>query len=446
MKRVGIFLASVSAAVLMFCAISFNNTVSASEFKDLLMEEFFPNGIENYVPNDPVYDLVNFEKKDQGVLDVYIRQNEDILRMTRENVSLLDSYTQSEEYNDFDMKYRLEGFDVGVQFDISVDGGDWLYVPETWDTCEMWDQENIPTGLPVKEYFGWGYKDNFAYMAFLRVNDMNNNPGVMEGIFESNDDVDVIDLKNHTINTRYRYFVEYTPWDDINEDGELVGHRFMWTAWSNEVSVGKKGNAKDFKLPKNFPAPTLSDPYFNADGQLYCSVDFSTDLTDTEIALNINNEGFEVLNYLTEICLDDPSEENFEEAYTANPVWMSWGDRIMDFTNEEINKKSRILIRGSVICEMLDKATDYGYAVPSVTKLKAKSIKKNSMKLTWGKAEDAEFYEIYDSNNKLIGTTKKTNYTIKKLKAGTDYSFKVRAVKNGVFVGKFTSVKAKTKK
>ena len=68
------------------------------------------------------------------------------------------------------------------------------------------------------------------------------------------------------------------------------------------------------------------------------------------------------------------------------------------------------------------------------------------MKLTWGKVEDAEFYEIYDSNNKLIGTTKKANYTVKKLKAGTNYTFKVRAVKNGVFVGKFVSVKAKTKK
>ena len=446
MKKVSLFLVTLLSAVLVFVGFSGADGAQAAEFKDLLMEEFFPNGIENIVPNDPVYDLVNFEKKDQSAIGVYIRQNEDFLRMTRENCALLDVYTMSEEYNDFDMTYRLDGFDVGVQFDISVDGGDWLYDSATWDICDMWEQENIPAGLPVKEYFGWSYTDNAVYFTFMDTNAMNNNKGVMDGIYDVVDEIGEIDLKNHTINTRYRYFVEYTPWDDINEDGDLVGHRFMWTDWSKEVSFGKNGNAKEFKLPKTFSAPIMYDPHFDADGNLYCSVIFNTDITDTEIALNINEEGFEALGYLTEICVDDPSEKNFEDCYTANSRWMSCKDRIMDFINEGVTKKTRILIRGSVVCETLDKQTDYGYAVPSVTKLKAKSVKKNSVKLTWGKVEDAEFYEIYDSNNKLIGTTKKANYTVKKLKAGTNYTFKVRAVKNGVFVGKFVSVKAKTKK
>lgn len=87
------------------------------------------------------------------------------------------------------------------------------------------------------------------------------------------------------------------------------------------------------------------------------------------------------------------------------------------------------------------------YAVPQVKGLKAKKTAAKSITLTWNKLDGVDFYEIYDGNGKFIGKTdKNTNtYVVKSLKAGNDYTFKVRAVDNEIFVGPFTSVTLPTK-
>lgn len=64
--------------------------------------------------------------------------------------------------------------------------------------------------------------------------------------------------------------------------------------------------------------------------------------------------------------------------------------------------------------------------------LKAKSQKTTSIKLEWSKASNATSYKIYQYNSKTkkykkIATTKGTTYTVKKLKAGTTYKFKIVA-------------------
>lgn len=62
----------------------------------------------------------------------------------------------------------------------------------------------------------------------------------------------------------------------------------------------------------------------------------------------------------------------------------------------------------------------------------ATSIKQTSMKLKWRKTYLADGYQIYRYNTstkkwKKLTTTKKTSYTVKGLKAGTIYRFKIRA-------------------
>lgn len=64
--------------------------------------------------------------------------------------------------------------------------------------------------------------------------------------------------------------------------------------------------------------------------------------------------------------------------------------------------------------------------------LKASKIKAASVKLSWSKVKTATSYKLYRSTNKkkwkLVKTTEKTSYTVKKLKSGKKYYFRVRAI------------------
>ena len=66
-----------------------------------------------------------------------------------------------------------------------------------------------------------------------------------------------------------------------------------------------------------------------------------------------------------------------------------------------------------------------------VTNLKVSSVKTTEIKLTWKKVTGAKKYKLsYSTNGKTWKsvTTTKTSYTVKKLKSGTSYRFKVSAV------------------
>ena len=69
-----------------------------------------------------------------------------------------------------------------------------------------------------------------------------------------------------------------------------------------------------------------------------------------------------------------------------------------------------------------------------VTGLKAKKQTTTSITLNWSKVSGATGYEVYKYNSskkkwEKVGSTTKTSYTVKKLKAGTKYKFKVKAYK-----------------
>lgn len=72
----------------------------------------------------------------------------------------------------------------------------------------------------------------------------------------------------------------------------------------------------------------------------------------------------------------------------------------------------------------------------NVTKLKATDQTKTSVKLTYNAGKNAEVYEIYQlkgATYKKIATTTQTTYTVKNLKAGTTYKFKVVSVNETKF-------------
>ena len=192
------------------------------------------------------------------------------------------------------------------------------------------------------------------------------------------------------------------------------------------------------------PAPDISNPKREMDEKGkwdYISVmtHFSHDVTDTLNAIYLKTGEREPFVIITEAAVDDLTEKKFYDGYMANATWLSDGQRGVSFYYDgSFTDKSRILIRAKVQCDSLGKDSKYDYAVDKVKGLKVKKAKTSSLTLTWNKVAEAEFYEIYDKDNKLVATSKTNSVTIKKLKAATGYDYKVRAVVDKVFVGLFS--------
>ena len=74
------------------------------------------------------------------------------------------------------------------------------------------------------------------------------------------------------------------------------------------------------------------------------------------------------------------------------------------------------------------KATKGMTKLDTPKKLVNKKFNPTSVKLAWSKVKRAEKYEVY-RGKKLIKTTKKTTYSDKKLKSGTEYKYSVKAVR-----------------
>ena len=83
-----------------------------------------------------------------------------------------------------------------------------------------------------------------------------------------------------------------------------------------------------------------------------------------------------------------------------------------------------------------------------VKNLNVKSTATNQIKLSWSKVTDAEGYKVYYSTNGKnwkSAKTSKTTYTVKGLKSGTSYQFKVAAYVEDVVGAASSTVKTATK-
>lgn len=425
---------------LVFCAVLILGVQDVSASSDKLLEEFFPKGIQKTVLKDHVIDTEVGIQRNPEEVKVFLRQNDEFKRLAAVYNELYYKRTLSEYYNDFDMTYGVEQFHIGVQFDISVDGSDWLY-NEAWDRMDFSTTTGIPANFPVQYDITASSNGNSLRLRLLTdVLDYDNkDAGVLKGCFTGPDDKysrGRYTLESHTINTRYRYYLEYLNMDTKEKTYDFSG-------WSNEVSIGKNGNQKLRGVAEKLTAPEISDPIriFDGDGklsQIQVQLNLSDDVTDDAIALTIFTGHGDPVVLVTEIAANDLTESDFKEYYAANASWLYNGSRLIAYNPEKSNDSQRYLFRACMREQESGKKSDYAYAVPQVTGLKAKTVKTTSIKLTWNKVSGAEFYEIYDSDNKLVGTSKTNSYTVKKLKAGTGYTYKVRAVTDKVFVGLFS--------
>lgn len=96
-------------------------------------------------------------------------------------------------------------------------------------------------------------------------------------------------------------------------------------------------------------------------------------------------------------------------------------------------------------CGKVTKTESIDYLAPAQVKnLKATNVKQKQLKLTWSKANGAANYEVYKSTDgkkwTKVTTTSSTSCTVKNLKAGNKYQFKVRAVSKVKKYGAYSAV------
>ncbi len=395
---------------------------------DKILEEYFPNGLSKVKPLKPVINT-----GDGTYIAMTIKQCDDILKLVRDyDKSLVEQEEKELEYSAFEEKYNITGFDVIYQCDISVDGGDWQY-NKKWDS---FDFDIYEGGFTRATYLGTSYTDNS--ITFDLMDPYNADSGVLKKTVKN----EAFDLKNHTFKVRCRAAIQYTYLDKYLDGTDGDAH-FFFSDWSDTVTFGKNTD-QELEIPDELPMPDISEPKRALDKNGKWGTDInvmthiSKDVTDVETALVISTGIQTPMTIVVESALDDLTEKKFKDASIGNAVWMSDGNRGVALDYEKLSLDSRLLIRAKIICEEIGKESQYDYAVDQVTGLKAKTVKTTSIKLTWNKVSGAEFYEIYDDSNKLIGTSKTNSFTVKKLKAGTGYTYKVRAVTDKVFVGLFS--------
>lgn len=416
-------------------AIPFASTnVKAS---DKFMEKYFPNGIEKIKPYKL---LIDIDENDTCWIGAIVKQNDDILKMVRdfeaceEYVDYTDDFYWDSSILKFYVDNGIDALETTVQFDISIDGGDWQY-NKSWDKKE---QDIDKDGFTFYSSFGGGADDNTAYFTILDASVAVDGKLLKKTVGSKKDGWDQFDLKNHTFKVRYRYCVQYGLLNNHE-----AGIQYYFTDWSDTTTFGKTTD-QNLEIPDEMPAPDISNPKreLNEDGIWdYVSVmtHFSHEVTDALNAIYLKTGEREPFVIISEAAVDDLTEKKFYDGYMANATWLSDGQRGVSFDYpNDFTDNSRILIRVKVQCETLGKDSKYDYAVDKVKGLKVKKAKTTSLTLTWSKVDGAEFYEIYDKNNKLVTTSKTNSVTIKKLKAATGYDYKVRAVTDKVFVGLFS--------
>ncbi|MBO4783021.1 MAG: hypothetical protein J5522_11540, partial [Lachnospiraceae bacterium] len=194
---------------------------------DKIIEDYFPKGIGKIKPYKPI---INIDESDTRWISSIVKQNDDVLKLVRdyeastEYVEFKNDWYE-DEFTEFEVKYGIIAFETTVQFDISVDGGDWQY-NKSWDKKE---QESYSDGFTFYTGFGGGYDDNTNEISLMEASQ------AAEGkLLKKTLKNDAFDLKNHTFKVRYRYCIQFGLLDDYE-----AGLQYYFTDWSDTTTFGK---------------------------------------------------------------------------------------------------------------------------------------------------------------------------------------------------------------
>lgn len=457
MKRVT---KSLLTVILSICCILMSIgpvSAHAEEIEDKFAAAFFPSGKVEGVPKG-VYIQEKPENSYGSYSVVWAKNTDEFINIYLE----YEDYDAKDQRDVFYDKYNLYDFDAYMIADMKVDNGQWIsdFAVLNGKNYKTAAGESYGDGLPYYYLFvgehrvkGDNMYDGTLLDCSARDSSEPEKDGFLAGMIADEKDgyKNVLDKKNHTYSFRFKFCVEYKNHDSKTD--EYSEEKYIYGDWSDVISIGKNGNQKALNTPKTLTAPEVSEPVKQLDngswkGNIHYQLLFPESTTNEERAIIINENGFQPIYLQAEVEVNDSG--NFEEIYTANPNSLTNGSRLTGINLDNYGGASKIkhiCLRVQTECNQLSIKSEYAYAVPQVKGLKAKKTAAKSITLTWNKLDGVDFYEIYDGNGKFIGKTdKNTNtYVVKSLKAGNDYTFKVRAVDNEIFVGPFTSVTLPTK-
>ena len=411
---------------------------AASDVK--FVNAFFPGGKVN-APTNPYAWFIYAEDHQYPAdwetqdLSLCVDQPEDIRNFAEIHE---ESFNATGNEDTFNEKYDVCGATYYVQVDMRVDGGDWQYT-KGWD-----DETEFPEaieGLDFYNSFGGGILEAGYYIS--------GNIACAD-FFEGG----AWDLAEHTYEFRARFHVVYNQFIGNNGEEDEYEMRFLNSDWSKTTSIGKDGKQKRVTRPKSLPTPqiTFLQKYTEEGkwkGKFMFDVIYDQTVNDYEKYMNFEtNDGFEALGYYMEAAVNDLSESDFHEITESacrSPLFTSTrlSGGFDDESAEKIDSNCRILVREFIyLFEPFETSvkSEYAYLVPQVSGIKVKTQDTKSITLTWNAVKDASFYEIFDGNNKLIGTSKTNTYKAEGLKPATGYDFKIRAVVGDNYVGLLSKV------
>ena len=254
-------------ALLLTC---FTATVGAVNLN--LRDTFFENG-KITTPNKP-YIKANCDDRCDS-LEMWVEQPDDIINLATEYATIDDDEIFNSKYNVSD-PYR------GIQIDWKIDDGEWLATPE-WDTLEI----DIPEfWLSWTAAFDAGIdfgdtsnrkKISLADLLYLAEEEKGFfGDAVIETVDENDEPIRHFDFENHTFNFRIRNYVAYY----IRESTDKA---YIFSDWSETVSIGKEGNQEELVKPEKIDAPTLSQldfigSYTDDEGDVHSTCEVFVDI------------------------------------------------------------------------------------------------------------------------------------------------------------------------
>lgn len=191
---------------------------------------------------------------------------------------------------------------------------------------------------------------------------------------------------------------------------------------------------------------------------LHSGADAGSDYSLKVVVSNSLYDAFEIVNY--KISPKDISALTIKISDTTVPYGKQPTIKISGLTQgkdfdcnapyDEIGKQKAVVYGKGNYCGA--KTLSYTVIPCTVSGLKVEKATASSLKLSWkeDKSDETEYYQIYDVKTKKTVTIDddKLSYTVKNLKAGTSYSFKVRgyAEEDGnKYYGDWTVIKGITK-
>lgn len=253
-----------------FIASALSLQASAQSMAASPAAEFFPDGKAGKI-SGLYFQLVNNDEGKPNVIKMWLTQPDDIF-------SLGQSLTETDDLEAWAKKHKYSTDGARIQIDCKVDNGKWQYRPDLWDIGEM--QEEIPYDM----VFTMQYRADWNRQSYrLDTNLMDATYGDDENcaflkpaiVMDRNDsNRNYFNLAGHSLSFRTRYILRIeTPPASGDDSGEEPACSYIYSDWSDTVTIGKGATQTELKAPAEIEAPAISQLTFlsaekNEDGYI----------------------------------------------------------------------------------------------------------------------------------------------------------------------------------